>query len=96
MLRLKMKRPSLIAIVGLVVGLAISSLFPGAALARPVQPHFNRFLTTHAGQDDAFDDNDPGNPANGDGGANGASQEAYDNEAYPGTYIGYNQAVGAS
>ncbi|MBV9710729.1 MAG: hypothetical protein JO011_07445 [Ktedonobacteraceae bacterium] len=93
MLRLKMKRPSLIAIVGLVVGLAISSLFPGAALARPVQPHFNRFLSTHAGQDDAYSDNNPDSPSNG---GNGASQEAYDNAAYPGTYIGYNQAVGAS
>jgi hypothetical protein len=95
--KIKYTAPAAIVVVGLAVGLVISSFFTGAAFALPVQSHYNHFLATHAGQDDAYDDNNPANSANGDGATtNGASQEAYDNQAYPGTYIGYNQAIGAS
>ena len=89
MARLKIKYTTS-AIIVLAVGLAISALFPTATFALPIQPHFNHFLSTHAGQDDAYSDSDPGNPANG------ASQEAYDNIAYPATSVGYNQTINAS
>ena len=56
MSRLKMKyAASASAIVVLAVGLAISSVFPSSAFAWPVQPHFNRFLSTHY-DDDQYSD----------------------------------------
>ncbi len=83
-------------VVVLAAGLVISSLFHTSVFASPVQPHFNHFLSTHAGQDDSYSDSDPGNPANGIAGAAGASQEAYDNTAYPATSVGYNQTINAA
>jgi hypothetical protein len=95
MSRLKIKYTVPVVVV-LAAGLVISSLFHTAAFALPVQSHYNHFLSTHAGQDDAYSDSDPGNPSNGVSGANGASQEAYDNAAYPATSVGYAQTINAA
>jgi hypothetical protein len=81
--KFKYASPGVIVVVGLAIGLVISSLFSGSAFANPVQPHFNRFLSTHAGDDDSYDDNNPDNPGNGDGGLNGANQEAHGNWLVP-------------
>jgi hypothetical protein len=94
--RLKIKY-TVPVVVLLTIGLVISALFPTAALALPVQPDFNHFLSTHAGQDDEYNDSNPNSPANGGSGdANGANQEAYDNTAYPATSVGYAQTINAA
>jgi hypothetical protein len=92
--RLKVKYTVPVVVV-LAAGLVIGSLFHTAAFALPVQPHFNHFLSTHAGQDDAYSDSNPGSPANGGSGA-AAIQEAYNNTAYPATSVGYAQTVNAA
>lgn len=72
------------------LALVVSSLFASVvAYARPVQPHFNHFLSTHY-DDDQYDDNNPDNNI-----VDGAAQQAYEDRAYPQQNINYNQVVGS-
>lgn len=70
--------------------LAASTLFSSLnAYARPVQPHFNLFLSTHY-NDDQYADNNLANNL-----VNGAAQQAYDDRAYPQKSVDYNQVIGS-
>ncbi|GAC1389155.1 MAG: exo-alpha-sialidase [Ktedonobacteraceae bacterium] len=67
----------------------------GNAYANPVQPHFNRFLRTNYNADGSYDDNNPIPGTNASKHRASAAREWYDNQAYPGKYVTYDQAVKA-
>ncbi len=69
-----------IVLIAVVAQLAI-------AYARPVQPHFNHFLSSHF-DDGGFDDNLNNGP-------DALAQQQYDDRAYPHTSISYDQSIGA-
>ncbi len=71
----------------------VTYLQPFKAHANPVQPHFNHFLSTHYNQDGNYDDNNPTPGLSGLASRAGVEKERYDNQAYPGKYVSYNQAV---
>jgi hypothetical protein len=76
-------------VLGIVAACALglaTYLAPTAALAVPVQPHFNHFLSTHINGDARYDDNNPDN---------NLAQQQYSDRAYPNTYIGTTQATNA-
>src|SRR5437764_2700065 len=62
---------------------------PQYAHARPVQPGFNHFLSTHYDGDGQYEDNNP-TPL-----LSGPEQQLYDDRAYPQHFVSYDQAIGA-
>ena len=84
-----------LVVATLMVAGIVTYLQPFNAHANPVQKNFNHFLSTHYNQDGNYDDNNPtpGSSALNQGAA--AEREMYDNQAYPGKYVSYNQAMNA-
>jgi len=70
-------------------------LQPFKAYANPVQQNFNHFLSTHFNDDANYDDNNPTPGSNALSHRASAERERYDNLAYPGKYVSYNQAMRA-
>src|SRR5712691_8225120 len=81
---------SVLIITGIISYLLPAPRHAYAQFARPVQPAFNHFLSTHYNDDGQYDDNSgPGSFISG------AAQEQYDDRAYPNSTISYNQTIGA-
>ena len=75
--------------------ICFSMLFQTSAsyASLPVQQHFNHFLATHP--EDGVDDNGGDQGAGQNSAAGILAQQQYANQAYPGTSISYEQAIGA-
>ena len=58
--------------------------------AAPVQSYYNHFLSTHYDDDGAYDDNGPAGSL-----SSSLEQELYSDQAYPNSYVGYDQVIGA-
>ena len=82
------------AIITLVIAVATAYMHTTGAFADPpVHPQFNHFLSTNYDGDGAYDDNNPTPGPNASVSGKSAEQEQYDNQAFPGKYVTYDQAV---
>src|SRR5260370_35609176 len=70
-------------IIAVVLGVVIQHA--GNVFANPVQPNFNHFLSTHAGQDSAYDDNNP----------DARAQQLNGDAAYPASSVASDQTMNA-
>lgn len=85
------------ACVVLALLIAFMSMYANlVAHANPVQPNFNHFLSTHYEQDGNYDDNTLAGSNSKAATTNHVvygNREQYDNNAYPGQYVTYNQVM---